>query len=466
MIGYGPAVGGGGALDTAGIDSLVSALQGTAAISATSAVGAPSSSMRAGRRSSRVAASAAKNADQPQYMAALDEHNQIDATTVSSPSALHDDFDKDESDSDGPSSISADLSAVERRKEQNRRAQKKFRQKDKVRQKEVKWRASQYEELVASNKRFKRDIDAVTRERDIYRDILERNGITLGDSDASKPAHALLPPPPPATATATAAAAAAAVSSARASAITANVTRTSSLASTATATASPMLSPTQYHSIGGMEQIAQDTFGSLPSALSAISPATIPLLSLFSGSFGGGAVRADPMFGVCGIPPAARTTSSVASTLVDSSLTGQADNSGDGNSAALPANADLDNAINALAAAIQGAPTAAPAAASAAAPTAVELASGGLWFGGSSGVSPLSDPLLIESPLMVDQHSIDTEYGGTQSTIDGQFVDPMAFIDELLSSPDYSPSMGSLPHLGGSNSFTVSRKRSYDDAMF
>ncbi|KAJ2400673.1 hypothetical protein GGI23_001889 [Coemansia sp. RSA 2559] len=451
MAGYAPAVGSSGALDTAGIDALVSALQGTAAISTTSAVAAPSPAVRAGRRSSRV--SAAKNATTPQYAAALDEHSQIDAATGSSPSALHDDIDKDESDSDGPSSISADLSAVERRKEQNRRAQKKFRQKDKVRQKEVKWRASQYEELVASNKRFKRDIDAVTRERDMYRGILERNGIALGDSDASKPAHALLPP------------AASAAAAASAGAIAANVTRTPSLASTATATASPMPSPTQYHSIGDMEQIAQDTFGSLPSGLSAANPAAIPLLSLFGGSFGGEAVRADPMFGVCGIPPLARTSSSVASALLDPSLIGQAGNSDDGSSAALPANANLDNAINALAAAIQGAPSAATAAP--ATTTAAALAaSGGLWFGSSGGVSPLSDPLLIESPLMVDQHSIDTQYGGTQSTIDGQFVDPMAFIDELLSSPDYSPSMGSLPHLGGSNSLNVSRKRSYDDAMF
>ncbi|KAJ1662352.1 hypothetical protein IW140_005866 [Coemansia sp. RSA 1813] len=446
----------GGALDTAAsIDALVSALQGTAAISTAAAAAASPSATSASRRtSSSGRRSTAKKANQPQHVAALEEHSQIDAEA--SPS-IHDDFDK-ESDSDGPSSISAELSAVERRKEQNRRAQKKFRQKDKVRQKEVKWRASQYEELVASNKRFKRDIDSVTRERDMYRSILERNGISIGNDDATKPASALL------------------ASASGANAITANITRTPSLASTVTAATTPVLSPAQCHSVGGMEQIAQDTFGSLP-ALSTINPAVLPLLSLFGGSFAGGAVKADPMFGVCGIPSTAQASSSVASALagipvavassatLNSALPEQANNAG-GNGAALPANSDLDNAINALTAAMQGTPSTTAVTSSTAAAVS---SSNGLWFG--SGMSPASssDPLLIESPLMVDQHSIDTQYGGPYSTIDGQFVDPMSFIDELLSSPDYSPSMGpssSLPPISSGNAFSLSRKRSYDDAMF
>ncbi|KAJ2546327.1 hypothetical protein EV175_005641 [Coemansia sp. RSA 1933] len=457
MIDYTPATGGGSTLDVASIDALVSALQGTAAISAT-----PSSSnarTASRRRSSRAAKKTI--AQQPQHVAALEEHNQLDAEIAAT---AHDEFDRD-SDSDGMSPISTELSAVERRKEQNRRAQKKFRQKDKVRQKEVKWRASQYEDLVASNKRFKRDIDDITRERDMYRSILERNGISL-DADANKPARVLIAP-------------ASSSSSGNIVAASSNVTRTQSLASTNTANASPVLasSPlaTQYHSVGGMEQIAQDTFGSFAPAMSSIHAATLPLLSLFGGSFGGGAVKADPMFGIEGMPSAVQQTSpAVVSTAragtssvvsLDSSLAGQVDNTGGDASAALAGNVDLDNAINALTASLQGTTPSAP-------PSAAPMSpSTSLWFGSSNGRVSSSDPLLIESPLMVDQHSVDTQYGGHQSTIDGQFVDPMSFIDELLSSPDYSPSMdpssSNIPHIAsGSNGFSISRKRSYDDAMF
>ncbi|KAJ1764737.1 hypothetical protein LPJ54_005457 [Coemansia sp. RSA 1824] len=62
-----------------------------------------------------------------------------------------------------------------------------------------------------------------------------------------------------------------------------------------------------------------------------------------------------------------------------------------------------------------------------------------------------SDPLLVGPPLVVDQSAMFAQHG----SLDSQFVDPTAFIDELLSSPAYTNESGS----------SASRKRSYADAM-
>ncbi|KAJ2825705.1 hypothetical protein FBU31_003636, partial [Coemansia sp. 'formosensis'] len=126
--------------------------------------------------------------------------------------------------------------------------------KDKVRQKEIKWRASQYEDLVESNKRFKKDIDSLSQERDMYRRILEQNGISLDVKPVAattrplKPSNASCSPP--------------------------SVPESNS----------PALLPL------GMEQIAQDTFGA-----SATQP-VVSMGELFN-SLMFGAVKADPMFG-------------------------------------------------------------------------------------------------------------------------------------------------------------------------
>ncbi|KAJ1961328.1 hypothetical protein GGI12_003310, partial [Dipsacomyces acuminosporus] len=151
-----------GALDSASVDALISALRGTAAISSEdSAVDATTSAAATSTppaRTRRRATTAAPKHPEPVQESVFEEQTDDELPPISS-----------------------ELSAAERRKEQNRRAQKKFRQKDKVRQKEVKWRASQYDELVASNKRFKADIDTITKERDMYRRILELNGISVSD---------------------------------------------------------------------------------------------------------------------------------------------------------------------------------------------------------------------------------------------------------------------------------------------
>ncbi|KAJ1734156.1 hypothetical protein LPJ72_002493, partial [Coemansia sp. Benny D160-2] len=299
MIDYEPtAAAASGALDAASIDLLASALQGTAAITPASS----SASFSPGRRGS-------SGNDTEQHADALEEHDSLAEA---------------ESDSDAMPANFAELSASERRKEQNRRAQKKFRQKDKVRQKEIKWRASQYEDLVASNKRFKHDIDAVTRERDMYRLILERNGISLlseddsaaaaaaAATDAAKPARALLASKPDVLPQSVG------LPLPSSAAGGASPARTPSLASSATAaSASPMLlSAEPQPSLSEMEQIAQDTFGSLPAVPTIIGPSALPLLSLLGG---GGAVKADPMFGVCGIPPSAAQTSQASAAFLDHS---------------------------------------------------------------------------------------------------------------------------------------------------
>ncbi|KAJ2519838.1 hypothetical protein GGI11_002463 [Coemansia sp. RSA 2049] len=465
MIDYEPtaAAAASDALDAASIDLLASALQGTAAITPASS----SASFSPGRRGS-------SGNDTEQHVDALEEHDSLAEAEA-------------ESDSDAMPANFAELSASERRKEQNRRAQKKFRQKDKVRQKEIKWRASQYEDLVASNKRFKHDIDAVTRERDMYRLILERNGISLlseddsataAATDAAKPARALLASKPDVLPQS------AGLSLPSSAAAGASPARTPSLASSATAaSASPMLlSAEPQPSLSEMEQIAQDTFGSLPAVPTIIGPSSLPLLSLLGGSShfgvgGGGAVKADPMFGACGIPPLAAQTSQASAAFLDHSnvaacvsaagsslaapqtMAGAAGTSsrllGSTGAGAMADGVDFDSTLSALASAIQG--TAAPVSSA----TAATGSNSSMWFGanGLGSSSSFSDPLLIESPLIVDQHSID------QSTIDSQFVDPVSFIDELLSSPEYSPSMqqASFAH---SDALSFSRKRSFDEAMF
>ncbi|KAJ2821808.1 hypothetical protein GGI24_004109 [Coemansia furcata] len=366
-----------GALDAASVDALVTALRGTAAISTTE----PSAVGGAGA-------------------AALEEHHML---------AL-DDY-SDQSDDEMP--ISNDLSAAERRKEQNRRAQKKFRQKDKVRQKEIKWRASQYEDLVESNKRFKKDIDSLSQERDMYRRILEQNGISL---DAAKPV--------------------AAVAAASRPLNPSSASRSPSVPEST----SPALLPL------GMEQIAQDTFGA-----SAVAQPAVSMGELFN-SLMFGAVKADPMFG--GV-----------STVGLFGPGGAAHRS-------LSASSGFSAGSNAYA------------------PTTYAQS-----LLDSMSTPAASEPLYAESsPGMIDHHVVDTPYVGAES----QLVDPMAFIDELLAaspgfsaveaqgfqspaysalepasfsySPMESPSFAyspmdslSLSHTGSSS---VSRKRSFDAAMF
>ncbi|KAJ2695437.1 hypothetical protein H4R19_005843 [Coemansia spiralis] len=228
-----------GMLDAASIDALVTALRGTAAIS----VGGETAATH-GR------------------------------ATASTPEPAVEAVDEEASD-DELAPIPADLSAAERRKEQNRRAQKKFRQKDKVRQKEVKWRAAQYDTLVESNKRFKRDIDDISRERDMYRQILEKNGISFSGAPGKK---ALLAP---------------------------------SHSPDSTVVASP-LSPAV--SLGGMDQLAQDTFGTLPfaQATSTMDDLLSPLMF------------ADPMFSVTtshhALPSPRRTGSGSAADMAPSAV--------------------------------------------------------------------------------------------------------------------------------------------------
>ncbi|KAJ2361698.1 hypothetical protein H4S02_007295 [Coemansia sp. RSA 2611] len=330
-----------GALDAASVDALVTALRGTAAISSDAAAvsdtspASPEMSPHTASMESAVSRPGRRHQRRAEKMPEPMDHS-------------------DHSEAEDLTPISMDLSAAERRKEQNRRAQKKFRQKDKVRQKEIKWRASQYDELVESNKRFKRDIDVVSRERDQYRRILERHGIKVDTLEEDTKIAA--PPMQPALAMS---------------------------ASPATTMVSPTMSPAAPPL--GMDQIAQDTYGTW------VQRQPLMMNDLLN-SLAFGAVKADPMF------------------------------------AAQPAGFAVPPEL----------------------PTA--------GFSTSTTLSS-SDPLLMESPLVVDQGSMDPQYA-QQTMLDSQFVDPMSFIDELLASPSFSNSSNSLV------SDTVSRKRSYDDAMF
>ncbi|KAJ2232709.1 hypothetical protein GGF40_001988 [Coemansia sp. RSA 1286] len=297
--------------------------------------------------------------------------------------------------------ISNSLSAAERRREQNRRAQKKFRQKDKVRQKEVKWRAAQYDNLVESNKRFKKDIDEISRERDMYRRILELNGIDIdqemkiGHTDKITTGSVTLENLRDTVAPASKRAGSAA-----------------SLTSSNTVNNSPLMATP------GMDQIAQDTFGQISGDL--VTPHAVSMQDLISSlMFGGNVVQQIPMVGdVDKDPMFGSVTPSPASTLMP-----------------------------------------------------VSSASSGLWFDSASSSSSSSsangaaavngsstDPLLVESPLIIDQHQMDAQFGAQHTMADSHMVDPMAFIDELLASPSFSSSTMM-------SSETRVRKRSFDDTL-
>ncbi|KAJ2720488.1 hypothetical protein GGI07_004571 [Coemansia sp. Benny D115] len=444
-----------GALDPASVDALVSALRGTTTEASEPAKPA-APRIRAPRRESAA----------PER--ALEEHNELASAF--------------EHSDDDLAPISNELSAAERRKEQNRRAQKKFRQKDKVRQKEVKWRAAQYEDLVESNKRFKKDIDEVTRERDRYRQLLELNGI---DVDSFKP-RATQPVAQSVT-----------LEKLRASLGQAAAVRSPSLASTATAITSPLVSPSisllnqqsQQHlqqqlqfQQPTMDQIAQDTFGTMPAM--NMPQGSLASMNLLLSSMINGAVKADPMFGYSAaalLAPtaAAATTSPTASAsapvpapaapLLTSSatmVTPPAADAGDVNAAAL---ADVLN---------------------------VQSPGGGVWLDAALGLPSTAsasapclaaDTLLVESPLIADYPMLDVSGSSALSfaapaaaqqpadahpsaVTDAHFVDHMAFIDEFLSaSPKFSAA-----HHGGSIGFSrnnmatstsLSRKRSFDDTF-
>ncbi|KAJ1723930.1 hypothetical protein LPJ53_001785 [Coemansia erecta] len=359
-----------GALDTASVDALTSALRKTTT-------------------------SSAKSAHSP--AAILEEHNDIEA-----------EFSDDHADT-------ADMSAAERRREQNRRAQKKFRQKDKVRQKEVKWRAAQYEDLVESNKRFKRDIDSVTKERDLYRQILEQNGIKIGED--LKISSDL--------ATSTSSSSEPKSKSLEKLGEAVGSKRSASLASSVTAT-SPMITPSASMMIPGMDQIAQDTFGTL----GVPHGTAVSMNELISSLMYGGGVRADPMFG-------AKDTLS-AHTVVEPTSMGFA---GVGSS--------FNTAIQ------QSQSQQQPPAA---------------WYDMAmmNSTSVGSDPLLVESPLIIDQHQLDTQFA-LQHQQQG-LVDPMAFIDELLASPAFSTSSPTMPFTDAAmalpmTSSSLVRKRSFDETL-
>ncbi|KAI8319585.1 hypothetical protein GQ54DRAFT_306164 [Martensiomyces pterosporus] len=399
-----------GALDSASVDALISALRGTAAISSEDSSSTPSASAASTQPPAKVrrrSPTAAAQKREPQHVSALEEHNAI-AFEASSSLALEASS-SEHSDDDLPP-IPSNLSAAERRKEQNRRAQKKFRQKDKVRQKEVKWRASQYEDLVATNKRFKKDIDSITKERDMYRRILELNGIRLSEdvkiaSSSSPSVLATTPASPAAIPT-----------------LTLN-SRSASVSSVPTVP-SPVLSPTASL---GMDQLALDTFGVAPAM--PMAQASSPMNDLLN-TLVFGAVKSDPMFGSSGMFNS--PSRSAASVPTDAAQTG----------AAVSAASSKDIA-------------------------AYSMAASSAWL---DAMSPSSDALSADSPLVVDHGAIDSQYA-QQSIIDSHFVDPMTFIDELLASPGFSPSSLSGPQSSpGLQSSpapeSIVRKRSFEDTMF
>ncbi|KAJ1934108.1 hypothetical protein GGF37_006488, partial [Kickxella alabastrina] len=263
---------GGGVLDSASVDALVLlALRDTTASSPSPPISSPPSS------SSALSTVGAGNSG----ALALEEHNN-----------LAESYEMSSDDDSGLPPIPSDLSSSERRKEQNRRAQKKFRQKDKVRQKEIKWRAAQYEDLVESNKRFKRDIDSISRERDMYRRILENSGVDLaaakilGDGKSSK--------------------------------VTTGLSQAEVLAPVAVQPdmgLDPML-------VGhGMDQIAQDTFGSISSVHTQQQQQQQQKRSLgmsmndMLSSLVFGAVKSDPMFGLVSQPNTFQHTSTPSASL-------------------------------------------------------------------------------------------------------------------------------------------------------
>ncbi|KAJ1641812.1 hypothetical protein LPJ64_006270 [Coemansia asiatica] len=412
-----------GALDVASVEALALALRETTTDCIDTSVAADQQSpgnRRPGRRSSPASV--------------LMEHNDIASEL------------NDHSDGELPP-ISNDLSAAERRREQNRRAQKKFRQKDKVRQKEVKWRAAQYEDLVETNKRFKKDIDSISRERDMYKRILELNGINIdeelkiGMNGGSTTNKAMVK-------SNTLETLRDAVVAAKDSLVGGDETRAASMASSVTANNSPMaLSPAASMPASvllapSMDQIAQDTFGPMPGLTLAQQqqqqqqqPAVVSMQDLISSMLFGNGVKQDPMFGAASqspsslLPSMSTTTTAASETLPEQQQQQQ--------------NLWFDVT-----------------------PTTTVAVSSSI-----SGVS--ADPLLVESPLIIDQHQMDAQFGAQQhqTMIDSHMVDPMAFIDELLASPNFtapSPTISfAQPTTTTTNLFTETRirKRSFEDTL-
>ncbi|KAJ1900301.1 hypothetical protein LPJ66_001561 [Kickxella alabastrina] len=311
-------------------------------------------------------------------------------------------------DDSGLPPIPSDLSSSERRKEQNRRAQKKFRQKDKVRQKEIKWRAAQYEDLVESNKRFKRDIDSISRERDMYRRILENSGVDLaaakilGDGKSSK------------------------------------VTGISQ---------AEVLAPVAVQPEMGLDPMLQQQ-------QQQEQPLGMSMNDMLS-SLVFGAVKSDPMFGVVSQPNIFQHTStpsaSLSPTMSDAASLLPASLSLLSNSFGTAVTLSDDNITTATTGSTTTSNFNLPPAGSSA--SLVEGQSG-VWFDSA-------DMILVDSPIIADH--MDTTSGCIQQQ-QQQMVDPMAFIDELLASPEFSS--GSMDTFGTgavNGPGSMVRKRSFDD---
>ncbi|KAJ1899883.1 hypothetical protein LPJ66_001826 [Kickxella alabastrina] len=405
----------GGVLDSASVDALVLlALRDTTASSPSPPISLPSSSSSSS--SSALSTVGAGNSG----ALALEEHNN-----------LVESYEMSSDDDSGLPPIPSDLSSSERRKEQNRRAQKKFRQKDKVRQKEIKWRAAQYEDLVESNKRFKRDIDSISRERDMYRRILENSGVDLtaakilGDSKSSK------------------------------------VTGLSQAEVLAPVAAQPEMGLDPMLVGHGMDQIAQDTFGSI----SGVHPQQqqqqqhqrslgMSMNDMIS-SLVFGAVKSDPMFGVVSQPNIFQHTStpsaSLSPTMSDATSLLPASLSLLSNSFGTAVTLSDDNITTATTGSATTSNFNLPSAGSSA--SLVEGQSG-VWFDSA-------DMILVDSPIIADH--MDTTSGCIQQQ-QQQMVDPMAFIDELLASPEFSSGSVDTFGTGAVNGpGSMVRKRSFDD---
>ncbi|KAJ1802678.1 hypothetical protein LPJ75_006115, partial [Coemansia sp. RSA 2598] len=294
------------------------------------------------------------------------------------------------------------------------------------------WRAAQYDSLVESNKRFKKDIDSVTRERDMYRRILELNGINIDEE------------------TRICRTGSATLESLRD--CVADNNRALSMASSVTVSNSPAMSPVAASLSASalmapsMDQIVQDTFGSIPTLSLAAEQQSqqqqqqqqpVSMQDLISSLLFGGGVKQDPMFG----GSASQSPSSPLPSISPSAT-----------AAETPSQQSLWFDAGA------GSP--------AAMASAVSAVSGGS-----------ADPLLVESPLIIDQSQMDAQFGDQQhqTMIDSHMVDPMAFIDELLASPGFaaqSPAVSYVRPAGlAAGSIAVAtesrrtRKRSFDDIL-
>lgn len=353
------------ALDPASMDALVSAMRGTAAISSLSSLS--------------------------------EDGNQHNSTSTSTPTTTtSNNSNKEESkealmlSSEAATANADHMSAAERRKEQNRRAQKKFRQKDKVRQKEIKWRASQYEDLVETNKRFKRDIDSISQERDMYRRILEQNGIKISDDtmkignlvESKSSSNNGMAPMDRSSLSTSSSTTVVGDNSSSAEPVAAAALSQQPMISSAimpTTSSPPMAS-------FSMDQIAQDTFGTmeLPQPITS-APSTAMNDLLLDPLMWGSAVKADPMFG--------NTTTT------------------------------------------------------------------------ASAAPSVGDP----SSHVVDHHVVDAQFAEQHGmTTESSMVDPMAFIDELLATPNgYGSSVSPLlPSNSLVSADTNRRKRSFEETLF